>query len=113
MVTPLLTFPITPALPPRLERLRDLASNLRWAWDHDTVALFRRLDADLWEASGHNPVRMLGTVDQAALDAAAADDGFLAQFDRAVAGLDAYMSRESTYVGRTGGTASSLLVAYF
>ena len=32
--------------------LRELAYNLRWAWDHDTIELFRRLDSDLWESTG-------------------------------------------------------------
>ena len=54
---PLATFVVTPVLPERLARLRDLAYNLRWAWDHATIELFRRLDGDLWEATGHNPVR--------------------------------------------------------
>ncbi|MBM3187461.1 MAG: DUF3417 domain-containing protein, partial [Chloroflexi bacterium] len=56
---PIRTFTVIPSLPPALERLRELAGNLRWAWDHATIELFRRLDSDLWETSGHNPVLML------------------------------------------------------
>ena len=37
---------------------------MRWAWDHETIALFRRLDRDLWETTGHNPVWMLGLMSQ-------------------------------------------------
>ena len=70
---PIQRFNVAPALPAPLERLRTLAYNLRWAWSHDTIALFRRLDADLWEQTGHNPVRLLGAVDQVVLDTAAAD----------------------------------------
>ena len=61
---PAYTFTVIPQLPASLERLRELAYNLRWAWNHDTISLFRRLDSDLWETSGHNPVRMLGMIDQ-------------------------------------------------
>jgi redox-sensitive bicupin YhaK (pirin superfamily) len=43
---PVQVFQVVPSLPAPLEGLRQLAYNLRWAWDHDTVALFRRLDAD-------------------------------------------------------------------
>ena len=59
------SFTVIPKLPQPLEDLRKLAYNLRWAWSHETLELFRRLDPDLWEASGHNPVWMLGRFDQA------------------------------------------------
>jgi hypothetical protein len=66
-----------PTVPPPLVRLRELAYNLRWAWHHDSIELFRRLDRTLWETVGHNPVLMLGSIDQAKLKASASDEGFL------------------------------------
>jgi hypothetical protein len=36
-------FAVVPSLPPAIEALRPLACNPRWAWDHATIALFRRL----------------------------------------------------------------------
>ncbi len=50
---PVRTFTVIPAMPPSLARLQDLAYNLRWSWSHATIDLFRRLDPDLWEGSGH------------------------------------------------------------
>jgi len=70
---PVHTFNVVPSLPGALEKLRDLAYNLRWSWNHETIALFRRLDSDLWEKTFHNPVLMLGMIDQARLEAAAID----------------------------------------
>src|SRR5262249_39797085 len=61
---PIRTLTIIPRLPAPLSRLRELALNLNWAWNHDTIELFRRLDSDLWETSGHNPVMMLGRIEQ-------------------------------------------------
>src|SRR6266542_3872231 len=110
---PVQTFPVRPLLPEPLYRLRELAYNLRWAWDHDTIELFRRLDSDLWESSGHNPVLMLGTVDQAKLEAAAHDESFLAHLDRAARELISYVSAESTWYRRSNPQAKGLLVAYF
>ena len=75
------SYRVTPSLPARLERLRDLANNLWWSWNHEAIELFRRLDRDLWEASGHNPVLMLGTIRQERLRQAAEDDGFVKLFD--------------------------------
>ena len=73
---PIRTFKVRPALPPPLLPLLGIAYNLRWSWDHAAVEVFRRLDRDLWETSGRNPVLLLGSVDQAALEAAASDDSF-------------------------------------
>jgi hypothetical protein len=98
MVNPIRTFTVTPSLPPELERQRGLVYNLRWAWNHDAIELFR-WDRDLWEQSGHNPALMLGTIDQGALQAAASDEGFLARLNRVSNDFDAY---QMTYAGRSG-----------
>ena len=110
---PVQVFHVIPSLPAPLEGLRELAYNLRWSWEHDTIELFRRLDSDLWESSGHNPVRMLGMVDQAQFEAAAKDESFLAHLDRALGQLRGYVSSPSTWFHRTYGNAKDLLVAYF
>ena len=36
--------------------------NLRWSWDERTRDLFRWVDPDGWDASVHDPVRLLGLV---------------------------------------------------
>jgi starch phosphorylase len=109
---PVHRFNVVPSLPAPLEGLRLLAYNLRWAWDHHTVELFRRLDSDLWESTGHNPVLMLGRIDQAQLELVAKDESFLAHLERTVAALKAYVSAESTWYRRSYG-AEGLSVAYF
>jgi glycogen phosphorylase len=93
-------FHVVPALPESLDRLRALAYNLRWSWDHETIELFRRLDRDLWETSGHNPIRMLGTISQDRLRDLAADDAFLADVDRAHYSLETYLRAGSTWYKR-------------
>src|SRR5436189_6160447 len=90
---PLRTFTIVPAVPPALNRLRELALNLRWSWDREMIDLFRRLDPDLWESSAHNPILMLGAIRQERLNEAAGDDGFVAQYRRVCERLDAYLGR--------------------
>lgn len=110
---PVRTFTVTPSLPAALEGLRALAHNLRWAWNHDAIELFRRLDSDLWEATEHNPVRMLGTIDQTKLEAAAAEEGFLAHLERVSRDLDAYLAGESTWFNRAYERTASPVVAYF
>lgn len=110
---PIRTFNVVPSLPPRLERLRELAYNFRWSWDIETLELFRRLDLERWESSGHNPVRMLGMLPQSALDEAANDDTFLSQLSRVADQLDDYMNAKRTWYRRSYGRDDDLSVAYF
>ncbi|MGH9632446.1 MAG: alpha-glucan family phosphorylase, partial [Bryobacteraceae bacterium] len=85
--------------------MSELAYNLLWTWDHNLRSLFRRLDPGLWKTCGNNPVLMLGRVDQATLEGAAADARFLALYRRACERYDSYMQQREP----TGGK----LIAYF
>ncbi len=110
---PVISFNVVPSLPEPLKRLRELAYNLRWAWNHDTIELFRRLDRELWESTNHNPVLMLGAIDQEVLQQAAQDDAFLAHLDRADRGLTAYLAGEPNWFRRNYGKSEPPLVVYF
>ena len=109
---PVRTFSVIPRLPAELERLRDLANNLRWAWDSETIELFRRLDRDLWETSGHNPVRMLGNLDQQLLEAAAEDESFMGNYKKVLASFDEYMKNSGTWFQKAHAD-SKPVIAYF
>jgi len=54
-------FNVSPSLPKSLSVMQELAYNLRWSWEHETIDLFRRTDRDLWERVYQNPVKLLGT----------------------------------------------------
>ncbi len=111
---PIRTFSVIPSLPEALTPLWRLAHNLRWAWKHDAIELFIRLDSELWERTNHNPVRMLGMISQERLEKVASDVGFLAHLERATAYLDEYMEQTGTaWFGRTYGQQESPLIAYF
>ncbi len=111
---PVRTFSVVPSLPPSIEALRALAFNLQWCWNHDTIELFRRLDRNLWETTGHNPVLLLGTIEQEKLEDAANDDAFLAHLRRAESHLTSYLDNEHTWFRKTCGEHDDRpLVAYF
>jgi starch phosphorylase len=99
------TFRVIPALPSKLERLRDLALDLWWTWNHEAIELFRRLDRDLWESTGHNPVLILGTIRQERLEQVAEDDGFLSHMDRVWREFDRYLKNKGTWYQKTYGKA--------
>lgn len=111
---PVRTFSVVPSLPPAIEGLRAVAYNLRWCWSHESIELFRRLDQELWETAGHNPVLMLGTIEQAKLEAAAADEAFLAHLRRVEGNLETYLAGESTWFRRTYEKSGDVpFIAYF
>jgi len=100
---PSYTYRVIPSLPAKLERLRDLTWNLWWTWNHDAIELFRRLDRDLWETAGHNPVLILGTIRQERLEQAAEDDGFMAHLARVMREFDRYMEDRGSWYQRNYG----------
>jgi starch phosphorylase len=110
---PLSTFKVAPILPSSLKSLIAIAHNLRWSWDHGAIDLFRRLDDRLWESSGHNPVLMLGSVEQSTLEAAARDDSFLAHLRGIESSLAVYLAGEGSWYRRAHPQDDKLLVAYF
>ncbi len=113
MIRPVATVDVSPNIPARLERLIELAYNLRWSWDHDTINLFRRLDRTLWEETGRNPVWMLGRIPQENLQTAAEDDAFMAHLDRVCADFDHYMTNQNTWFRKHYGDFEKPYIAYF
>jgi len=106
-------FHVRPALPERLRALEEIALNLRWCWDHESISLFRRLDRVLWEETNHNPVLMLGMVSQGRLTETVQDEAFLAHLDRVETSLRDYLSDGATWHAKTFGPPSKVEVAYF
>lgn len=114
MIKPVAKITVVPDIPEPLSRLEELACNLRWAWDHESVALFRRLDEALWESTGHNPVMMLGMMSQERFDELTQDTSFMAHFNRVCNAFDAYMNDDQTWFDKTyGDLRDDLRVAYF
>src|SRR6202012_1065303 len=69
-----------------------LMLNLRWSWHPETVELFASIDPAAWEASGGDPITMLGSLRPEKLAALAADQDFLDRLHAAAADLDAYLT---------------------
>ncbi|MFI6520148.1 alpha-glucan family phosphorylase [Spirillospora sp. NPDC050679] len=97
-------------LPEPLRQLEELILNLRWSWHHETLDLFRSVDPALWEAVGHDPVRLLGEVAPERLEALAGDRRFLRRLQDAVEELREYLTADRWYQTRTGAPAA---IAYF
>ena len=106
-------FALAAPVPSRIHRLAELSLDLWWSWTPAARQVFRRLDYPLWRQSAHNPVRMLLTISEERLQAAAADPDFLAVYDAAVAGLDQARSSKGTWWTSQGPPLNGKVIAYF
>ncbi len=100
MIKPVATLSVVPDLPGAISRLTDLAYNLRWSWDHETIALFRRLAPKTWEKTYHNPVAVLGQISQERLEFVSNDPAFMAHYNRVLVDFDHYMASTDTWYQR-------------
>jgi starch phosphorylase len=108
-----MTDPAVTRLPAALAELQQLAFNLRWSWHAPARALFEQVDAALWRATGHNPVRLLAEVDTRRLHDLAADPVFRAALRTQADDLHRYLNADDTWYARRYGGAGAASVAYF
>ena len=105
-------FTVVPSLTDELAALQRVAYNLWWCWEPDAINLFRRLDAELWQSTRHNPVEMLGILQQTTLESLKSDEGFMAHLKMVDEKLSDYLA-EKTWFQKTGNGSSKMKVAYF
>ena len=106
------SFTVLPALPEPLRDLETIARNMFWSWNPELVELFKRIDSNLWSRCGHNPVKLLGSVSQARLDALAENQGFLGQLQRGAEKLKSYLDAPTWYE-KVCSKCSKPIIAYF
>jgi starch phosphorylase len=105
------SFAVRASLPEPLAGLMTVATNLRFAWDPKAVELFRWVDVELWEASGHDPVAQLAQVPPERLAELAEDGPFLAFLESVEEDLRTYLAEPRWFQVRKGGALGA--VAYF
>jgi starch phosphorylase len=112
-------FTVRTALPEPLTPLRELMLNLRWSWHAETRELFAAIDPVGWEASGHDPVALLGEVPSAQLAALADDQAFVRRLGEAADELGQYLSGPRWYQASAAAGSGSAVdeppaaIAYF
>lgn len=68
-------------LPPRINRLEELAFNLLNLWSKEARELWRIVDYPLWSKTNHNPVEILKMISKEKLEKLANDPSFLLKYD--------------------------------
>ena len=99
-------FKVQPRIPERLAPLKRMAFNVIFSWHSEIRDLFQRIDPKLWSLTDHNPVRLLGLVEQRRLDELEHDTGFISQLEEVAHRFDLYMKTQPK-------EAETTCVAYF
>ncbi len=100
-------------LPPRIERLTDLAYNMWWSWHQEARDLFKMLDYAHWRSTNHNPVRMLLEIEPELVQAAAQDPLFLRHYDAVMLTFDRDLGNGHLWFPKAHPDALPGPVAYF
>lgn len=93
----IIVYTVVPTLPERLFPLMELAKNLWFSWNLEAIDLFRSIDQHLWEETNHNPLALLGRLDQNRIRELQTDDGFLMEMDRIYADFKRYIDQVKPY----------------
>ncbi len=101
------------SLPPRIARLSELAYNLWWTWNPEAQRLYLRIDRELWERVGHNPILFLRQVERARLNSVTNNRYYLESYDRIMRSFDQYMGREDTWFMQNHPELRNRPIAYF
>lgn len=104
------TFLLRP-LPAALEPLATLALDLRWTWSHAGDALWRGVNADVWDRT-QNPWVTLQESSQLRLDQVAQDPAFQDELQRLEAAHQHYLDDPAWY-GQVHAEAGPRRIAYF
>jgi len=107
------SFEVVPSLPEPLQPLLEIAYNLWWTWQPDAVALFMRLDHELWHQTYHNPVRMLGRLPQQTLKQAAEDKDFLNRLSNVHQQMREHLTQQTDWAKAASQKRDPYTVAYF
>ncbi|HEX9078654.1 MAG TPA: alpha-glucan family phosphorylase, partial [Desulfuromonadaceae bacterium] len=81
-------------------------------WEPEAINLFKRLDPELWKETRHNPVEILGILQQATLDGLKTDEGFMSHLAEVDEKLKEYLSSKTWYEKNYKGK-KAMRVAYF
>ncbi|MDR2454144.1 MAG: alpha-glucan family phosphorylase [Bifidobacteriaceae bacterium] len=104
-------FTVRTVLPPAIEALDALATNLRWSWHAPTRDLFESIAPEVWSEVRGDPVALLGALEPERLRELAEDGAFVERVRAAAGDLARYLDEPRWYQGL--GPRAPRSIAYF
>ena len=104
---------VNPQLPKEISKLSEIANNLWWSWNTEYLRLFKKIDKDLWESIGKNPVKFLKLVSQEKLEKVSKDQKFLEEYNTIANNYENYINSKNTWFSKNYPKNENDLIAYF
>ncbi len=104
---------VNPQLPKEISKLSEIANNLWWSWNTEYLRLFKKIDKDLWESIGKNPVKFLKLVSQEKLEKVSKDQKFLEEYNVIANNYENYINSKNTWFSKNYPKNENNLIAYF
>ena len=82
---------ISSHIPEELSKLKELAKNIWWSWNHEATRLFKSLNPKLWKKAYYNPVLLLEMMSYEELAAIAKNEVFIDKMNAVYANFRKYM----------------------
>ncbi|MEW6755330.1 MAG: alpha-glucan family phosphorylase [Candidatus Latescibacterota bacterium] len=108
---PISRLHVIPDLPANLTPLWDLAYNLWWTWNQETMRVLQQIDPDAWVACERNPMRFLSSLSQVRLDELARDGALVRRIEHVLTLFERYRARPTWY--DQAHADSGLQISYF
>jgi len=105
-------FVVSPSLPEPLQPLLDIARNIWWSWNVEAITLLRRVDPDLWDEHGGNPIAVLGALPAKRIHELERDSAFLSHLERVRTDLERYLAMPSWFTAEHS-ELETRRIAYF
>lgn len=104
---------VKPQLPKSIEKLGEISQNLWWSWNTEFLKIFKKIDIDLWERCGKNPVKFLKQVGQEKLEKASQDQEVLKMYKESVENYENYIKSKNTWFNKKYPENKEDVIAYF
>jgi len=95
------------------QKLAAIAQNLWWAWDEETISIFRDIDPVLWRECDHNPIVLLQKTAISQLEARASQLSLHGKINYAYRRLQEYLQSKHTWGAQHASVLGARPVAYF
>ena len=104
---------VVPKLPERIKGIQEIAENLWWCWNTESLKLFKKIDKELWERLEKNPIKFLKQISQTKLEEVAKDEEFLREYNTVYLDFKGYMENNNTYYMNNYEKYKNKCIAYF
>ena len=104
---------VVPKLPEKIKGIQEIAENLWWCWNTESLKLFKKIDKELWIRVGKNPIKFLKQISQARLEEVSKNEEFLIEYYKVYSDILGFIEYYNTYYMNNYEKYKNKCIAYF